>query len=89
MNPALYEELTFSWKRKLENITFEHRIYNDMILNFYQAPLGFTNPNKATLTDKDSQFVPVANINDKRQITGTFCVNISSDFCLFRSFPEV
>ena len=50
MNPALYEELTFSWKRKIANVLFEHSIHDDMILNFDQAPLGFTAPNKATFT---------------------------------------
>ena len=26
MNPGLYEELTFSWKRKIPNPIFEHKI---------------------------------------------------------------
>ena len=42
MNPALYKELTFSWKRKIANAIFEHKIQKEMILNFDQTALGFT-----------------------------------------------
>ena len=34
MGPALYEELTFSWKRKIRQIVLEHNIHLKMILNF-------------------------------------------------------
>ena len=67
MNPALYEELTFSWKRKIANAIFEHKIQKEMILNFDQ-------------TGKWDHSVPIANVDDKRQITATFCVNIVGDF---------
>ena len=80
MNPALYDELTFSWKRKIAQAIFEHKIHNDMILNFDQTPLGFTAPNKATFTERGAKTVPIANADDKRQITGTFCANISGEF---------
>ena len=70
-NPALYEELTFSWKRKIANAFFEHK----MILNFDQTVLGFTAPNKSTFTGKGVHSVPIANVDDKRQIVATFCVN--------------
>ena len=42
MNPALYEESTFSWKIKMANATFKHNIQKEMILNFDQTVLGFT-----------------------------------------------
>ena len=80
MNPALYEELSFSWKRKIANTIFEHHIHNNMILNFDQTTLGFTAPNKATFTERGAHSVPIANVDDKREITGTFCVNISGEF---------
>lgn len=80
MNPALYEELTFTWKRKIANAIFENCIPKEMILNFDQTPLGYTAPNKATFTQEGSRSVPIANVDDKRQITGTFCVNILGDF---------
>ena len=73
MNPALYEELTFSWKRKIANVLFEHSIFD-------QTPLGFTAPNKATFTERGAHSVPIANVDDKRQITGTFCVNMPGEF---------
>ena len=80
MNPALYKELTFSWKRKITNAIFEHRIQEEIILNFDQTALGFTAPNKSTFTGKGAHFVPIANADDKRRITATFCVNIVGDF---------
>ena len=42
INLALYEELTFTWNRQTANAIFEHRIQNEMILNFDQTSLGFT-----------------------------------------------
>ena len=80
MNPALYEELIFSWKRKIVNIIFEHRIHNNMILNFDETSFGFTLP------DQGSQSISIANVDDKRQINGTFPFrfNISSRFLPFQ-----
>ena len=46
INSALYEELTFTWNRQIANVIFEHRIQNEMILNFDQTSLGFTAPKK-------------------------------------------
>ena len=80
MNPALYEELTFSYKRKIANAIFEHKIQKEMILNFDQTALGFTAPNKSTFTGKGVHSVPIANVDHKRQITASFCVNIVGDF---------
>lgn len=80
MNPALYEELTFNWKRKIANAVFENRIHKEMILNFDQTPLGYVAPNKTTFTKEGSSTVPIANLDDKRQITGTFCVNLTGEF---------
>ena len=64
MNPALYKELTFSWKRKIANAIFEHKIQKEMILNFDQTALGFTAPNKSIFTGKGvilypSQMLPI------------------------------
>ena len=66
MNPAMYEELTFSWKRKIANAVFEHKIQKEMILNFDQTALGFTAPNRSTFTGKGVHSVPSANVDDKR-----------------------
>ena len=51
-----------------------------MILNFDQTPLGFTAPRKSTFTGKGVHSVPIANVDDKHQITATFCVNTVGDF---------
>ena len=80
MNPALYKELTFSWKRKIANAIFVYKIQKEMILTFDQTVLGFTALNKSTFTGKGVHSIPIANVDDKRQITATFCVNIVGDF---------
>ena len=80
MNPALYKELSFSWKRKIANAIFENKIQKEIILNFDQTSLGLTAPNKSTFTGKGVHSVPIANVDDKRQITATFCVNTVGDF---------
>ena len=50
-----------------------------MILNFDQIPVVFTYPNKTTYTDKGSEFVVITNVDDKREITATFCVSLSRE----------
>ena len=80
MNPALYEELTYTRNRKIANDILEQSTHNEMILDFDQTPLGFTASNRATFTEKDAESVSIANVNDMRQRTGTFCVNISGEF---------
>ena len=52
MNPALYEEWTFSWKRKIANAIFENKIQKEMTLKFDQTALGFTALIKSTITGK-------------------------------------
>ena len=80
MNPALYDELVFTWKKNIAEKVLEHKIHNDLILNFDQTPLGFSCPAKTTFTEKNAETVPIRNLDDKRQITGTFVVNLSREF---------
>ena len=80
INSVLYKELTFSWQRKIANAIFEHKIQKEIILSFDKTAIGFTALNKSTFTGKGVHSVPIANIDDKRQITATFCVNIIGDF---------
>ena len=49
-------------------------------MNFDQIALGFKAPNKSKFTAKGVDSVPIANVDDKRQITATFCINIVGDF---------
>ena len=80
MNPALYDELVFNRKKKIAEKVFEHKIHNELILNFDKTPVGFTCPGKTTFTEKNAETVPIGNLDDKRQITGTFVVNLSGEF---------
>ena len=75
MNPALHDELTFSWKRKIANAHFEHEIHKKMTFNF-----GSTGSNKFTFIYIYIHSVSITNVDDKRQITATVCVNIIGDF---------
>ena len=76
MHPTLYEELTFSWKRKIVQIFLEHTIHEEMILNFDQSPVGFSSTNKTSYTDKGSESVLITNVDDKCQVTATFCFSL-------------
>ena len=67
-------------KKKIAERVLEHKIHNDLILNFDQTPLGFTCPAKTTFTEKKVETVPIGNLDDKHQITGTFVVNLSGEF---------
>ena len=80
MNPALYDELCFTWKRNIAEIVLEHKIDKSLILNFDQTPLGYTSPAKVTFTEFRASSVPIANLDDKRQITGTFTVSLNGEF---------
>ena len=63
MNPVLYEEMTFSWKRKIGKIVLEHTIHEKTVLNFDHTQVWFTSPNKTTYTDKRSESVPITNVD--------------------------
>ena len=65
MNPTLYDELAFTWKKKIAEKIFKHKIHNDLILNFDQTPLGFTCPVKTRVTEKNAETVPIGNLDDK------------------------
>lgn len=59
---------------------FSNRAFR-MILSWIRTLIGLTAPNKANFAEKGTaQSVSIANVEDERQITGTFCVNISCEF---------
>ena len=80
MNPALYDKLDFTWKKKIAEALYEHKIPSDLILSFDQTLLGFASLSKTTFTERNSPIVPIANSDDKHQITGTFTVNLWGKF---------
>ena len=49
-------------------------------LELWSTALGFITPSKSTFTGKGVHSVPIANVDDKRRITATFCVKIVGDF---------
>lgn len=75
MNPALHDEIVFTCKEKIPEAVFEHKIPSNLILNFDQTFLGFTNPSK-----RNSRNVPIANSDDKRETTGMFTINLLGEF---------
>ena len=72
--------ISFHLEKKIAEKVFKHKIYNDLILNFDQTPLGFTCRAKTTFTEENAETVPTGNLDDKRQITGTFVVKLSGEF---------
>ena len=80
INPALYEELCFSWKRDIASLIFHHKIPEALIFNMDQTPLGLTSASKVSFAPRGSTTVPISNIDDKRMITGTFCISLKGDF---------
>ena len=80
MNPALYDELAFTWKKKIAEKVFEHKIHNDLILNLIKHLSVLLALQKPHSLRKNAETVPIGNLDDKRQITGTFAVNPSGEF---------
>ena len=81
MNLAPYDELVFTWKKKITETVFEHKIPSDLILNFDQTSLGFAIPLiENYIYKKELPKFPIANSDDKRQITGAFTVNLLGYF---------
>ena len=54
MNPALYEELTFSWEKS--NSSWTQYSWKMILLNFDQTPVVIPSSTKTTYTDKGNQF---------------------------------
>ena len=80
MNPALYDELALSWKKEIADLILRHKVPEELVLNLDQTPLGLTSASKATFAPHGAKNVPVSNIDDKRMITGNFCVSMKGDF---------
>ena len=79
MDPALYDELIFTWKNKIAEAVFEDKIPNDLILNFDHTTLDLASPSKTAYAKRNFQNAPIANSDDKHQVTGTFTVNLSEE----------
>ena len=57
----------------------EHNIPEEQILNLDQNPLGLKSASKVSFVEKGSKR-SLANINDKRQIMGIYCVSLTDEF---------
>ena len=52
----------------------------DFVVNLDQAPLSYVSPGKYTFNPSGAKTAPMKEIHDKRQITVTFAVIITSKF---------
>ena len=69
---------SFYLGKEIAKAVFEHKTPSDFILSFDQTPfLGFASPLEATYKKGNSR---IANSDNKRQITGTFTVNLLGKF---------
>ena len=74
-------QTSFYLGKEIAKSVFEHKTPSDFILSFDQTPfLGFACPLEATYKKGNSRIVPIANSDNKRQITGTFNVNLLGKF---------
>ena len=72
---------SFYLGKEIAKAVFEHKTPSDFIMSFDQTPfLGFTSPLEATYKKGNSRIVPIANSDNKLQITGTFTVNLLGKF---------
>ena len=55
MNSALYEELSFSWKRDIAGNIFNHKIPEALIFSMDQTPLGLTSASKVSFAPRGSK----------------------------------
>ena len=58
----------------------EHDIPKELILNLDQTLLSYVSSGKYTFNPKGAKTVPIKGIDDKRQITATFTVNMTGKF---------
>ena len=67
-------------EKEMADIILHHKIPEEHIFNMDQTPLGLTSASKVTFAPRGGKTVPISNIDDKRMITGTFCVSMKGDF---------
>ena len=66
MNSALYDELSFSWKKDIASLILQHDIPEELIFNLDQTPLALVAAPKSTLAPRCSHkvmFSSISNIN--------------------------
>ena len=72
---ALIKEVKRSFQKKIPTTVKEHKIVEELIINFDQTPLAYQSPRSYTVSPKGSKKVPIHDLNRKAAITGTIAVN--------------
>ena len=75
-------EEKFTFQKVISTYVYDHDIPTDLIINLDQTPLSYVSPGKYTFNMKGAKHVPIKGFDDKLQITTTFAVSASGDFCL-------
>lgn len=57
MNPALYEELSFTWKKNIATLVLDHQIPEELIFNLDQTPLAYVSASKTTMAPRGANTV--------------------------------
>ena len=57
MNPALYENLTFSWKKDIANLVLQHNIPEELISDLDQTPLALVSSSRVNMATTGSHTV--------------------------------
>ena len=67
-------------RSEVADLLLRHKVPEELVLNLDQTPLGLTSASKVTFAPHGAKKVPISNIDDKRMITGSFCVSMKGDF---------
>ena len=80
MNPALYDKFSFTSKKKMPMLLSNTAFIMKWSWILIKRYLVLLRPTEQLSLKKCAQSEPIANVDYKHQITGTFCVNISGEF---------
>ena len=70
--PALLEEEKYTFQRNIITLVKNHKIPEELILNYDQTPLSFVCTSNTTLEVRGSKSVPIVGKGKQKQITGSF-----------------
>ena len=77
-------EEKFTFQRAISAAVLEYDIPTSLLVKLDQTPFSYVSPGKYTFSFRGAKDVPIKKVDDKRQITGTFAVNLHGKFLLNR-----
>ena len=78
--PGLLKEVGFTYHRPVYEVINAHKVPDALVINLDQTALPSFLISQYIIAKKGEKSVPITNVFDKRQITGTFAVTLAGDF---------